>query len=384
MNRIVVFALFMIFYISGHFLVYRLYSSVFKIKLSRIIMLFLIYFFAFLYIIVRIFDKYLPDNLQIFLNLIGGFWFAVVSYLLIFTIIYYLLFVFHVIHSKFFETELDITRLRFYYIISSSVFVLMVIIYGYFNAVSPRIREFQIITDKNLPQKEIRIVMASDIHLGYLIGRNAADILKQKINSLNPDIVLIPGDIVDGEINYITQKDSGRPLSQISSRYGVFASMGNHDYFGGGEITVKYVAGLGMRMLRDEAVTVADSITVIGRNNVSFGHRENIARKPLDEIISAYNIDMSDFIILLDHEPSKLDDALNNEIDLQLSGHTHNGQFWPFSLIVNRIYELPWGFMQKGQTSYYVSCGYGTWGPRIRIGSRSEIIVFTIKSRQQK
>lgn len=339
------------------------------------------YLLAFLYVLVRIFDNYLPSGLQIFLNFAGGLWFAVISYLLLFTLIFYILYLLHVISKKFFETSADIKRIKFYYIMSSLLFILVILMYGFYNAVTPRIRTFEIATDKKLPSGEMTLVVVSDIHLGYLIGREEADFLKDSINSLKPDMVLIPGDIVDGEIGYIIENDSGRPLAGIKSRYGVFASMGNHDYFGGPEVTIKYITGLGIRMVIEESVTVADVITVIGRNDVSAARRNGFERKPLKDIMSHPAIDGSRFTILMDHQPADLNDAFSEKIDLQLSGHTHNGQFWPYNLVVNMIFELPWGYLRKGTTSYFVSCGYGTWGPRIRIGSQSEIIVLKIRQK---
>ncbi len=128
-----------------------------------------------------------------------------------------------------------------------------------------------------------------------------------------------------------------------------------------------------MRILEDEAVLVADSFYVIGRKDPTSVPRGG-ARTPLSVILSG--LDKSRPLILLDHQPVHLEEAAAAGIDLQLSGHTHNGQVFPVNLINKGIYELNWGLLKKGSTWFYVTSGAATWGPPVRLGSTSEIVLF--------
>ena len=125
-------------------------------------------------------------------------------------------------------------------------------------------------------------------------------------------------------------------------------------------------------MLRDTWVKIGDSLYVVGREDISIRGFTGKKRKPLPELMA--EVDKSYPIILMDHQPFRLEEAEINGVDLQLSGHTHHGQLWPFNFITKKVYELSWGYKKKGSTHYYVSCGVGTWGPPIRTGNRPEII----------
>ena len=130
-------------------------------------------------------------------------------------------------------------------------------------------------------------------------------------------------------------------------------------------------------MLRDEYVLIENEIYIAGREDRSIKQFSGRIRKPLEEIMNG--IDKSKPIILMDHQPVKLIEAEKNGVDLQLSGHTHHGQLWPFNFITKKVYELSRGYKTRGSTQYYVSCGAGTWGPPIRTGSKPEIIEIELK-----
>jgi hypothetical protein len=197
------------------------------------------------------------------------------------------------------------------------------------------------------------------------------------INALNPDVVLLPGDVIDEDLGPVIQQNLGETLRKIRSKYGVFAVTGNHEYIGGVEPACKYLTEHGITMLRDKVISIQDSLYIIGREDLSIRQFTGKKRKNLKEIISG--IDPSLPIILMDHQPFHLDEAAVNGIDLQLSGHTHHGQMWPFNYITNKIYEISWGYVRKGNTQFYISCGAGTWGPPVRIGNTPEIINIIMK-----
>ncbi len=160
---------------------------------------------------------------------------------------------------------------------------------------------------------------------------------------------------------------------------GIYAITGNHEYIGGVSRAVKYIESLKIKLLRDTAVEVNGKLILIGREDRDIKRFKGLQRKNLKDILAG--VDLSKPLILLDHQPFNLQEAANYNIDLQLSGHTHAGQLWPFTYLTKAIYELDWGYKVKGNTHYYVSSGYGTWGPPVRIGSKPEIVIITLKSK---
>jgi len=189
---------------------------------------------------------------------------------------------------------------------------------------------------------------------------------------LNADIVLLPGDVVDEDIAPVIKQNLGETLRKIRSKFGTFAVTGNHEYIGGVEPAVRYLSEHGLTMLRDAAVKINGGIYIVGREDISFNRASGRKRKSLEELMSG--IDKSFPIIMMDHQPFHLEEAERNGVDLQLSGHTHHGQLWPFNFITKKVYEVSWGYKKKGNTHIYVSSGAGTWGPPVRTGNSPEIV----------
>jgi predicted MPP superfamily phosphohydrolase len=196
--------------------------------------------------------------------------------------------------------------------------------------------------------------------------------VSEKINNLNPDVILIAGDIIDEDLGPVIKYNVGEHLHRLKAKYGVFAVTGNHEYIGGAEPAVEYLEKLGINVIRDKSIKIDNSFYVVGREDSSSARFEGKKRKELSEIMK--DVDKAFPIIMMDHQPFNLKQARINGVDLQLSGHTHNGQLWPFNFIVDKVYELAWGYKVIGNTHYYVSCGVGGWGPPVRTGSRPEII----------
>jgi len=253
------------------------------------------------------------------------------------------------------------------------VVVLVIVLGGYINARTPIIKTLELSISKNgRTIKSLNIAVASDIHLGTIVCKSKLERIVQHINSLNPDLVLLPGDVVDEDIGPVIRNNLGETLRKIRSKYGVFAITGNHEYIGGVEPACRYLAEHGITMLRDASVKIGDGLYVVGREDISIRGFTGKTRKPLSELMA--EVDKSYPVILMDHQPFRLEEAEINGVDLQLSGHTHHGQLWPFNFVTKKVYELSWGYKKKGNTHYYVSCGVGTWGPPIRTGNRPEII----------
>ena len=226
---------------------------------------------------------------------------------------------------------------------------------------------------------ELNVVMASDLHLSTIDGERLLSKIIDKINSVNPDIVLFGGDIVDDKAVILKDRGIGESFKKLNPKFGIYSITGNHEYINGVEPSVKFMEDYGMKVLRDEYELIDSSFYLVGREDVVMKQFTGKERKTLEEIISPFNSDHPK--ILLDHTPVRLEQAEKNGIDLQFSGHTHHGQIWPGNIITNMIYELSWGYLEKGKTKYYVSSGAGTWGPPVRTGSKSEIVNIKITFR---
>ena len=193
------------------------------------------------------------------------------------------------------------------------------------------------------------------------------------INAQHPDIVLLLGDITDRSASPLSEQNMKTELQSIHAPLGTYAIRGNHEYYSGKPKAIAgYLKASGITVLIDSACLVDNSFYIIGRDD-----RTNSKRKPLSEMVQGLDKDIPK--ILLDHQPFKLKDAEQNGIDLQLSGHTHDGQFFPGNLYVKKMFELGHGYLKKGKTHYYISSGLGIWGPHYRIGTQSELVEIRLK-----
>lgn len=309
---------------------------------------------------------------------IGAFWLGAILYFIIGILILDLLRVLNHFFSIFPNSITENYSIVKIYAGGILLFIVLTLLgLGYWNATSIQIRELHYaINKKSSELKNLRIVSLSDVHLGSIIGKTKFNEIVKQINSLNPDIILFPGDIVDEDLSPIINENLGESMRNLKSRYGIFAVTGNHEYIGGVESACKYLSDNGVQMLRDTVLKLNNTLYLIGREDRSserFGKKKRLS---LSELMK--EVDKSYPVLLMDHQPFELSDAANNGIDLQLSGHTHHGQLWPLNFITKMVYELSWGEKKIGSTNYYVSCGAGTWGPPVRTGSRPEILVITL------
>jgi predicted MPP superfamily phosphohydrolase len=221
--------------------------------------------------------------------------------------------------------------------------------------------------------ERLNAVLASDFHLGSIIGSSRLRSVVDKINRLEPDVVLFPGDIVDETITAREEVRLSAVMRSLRTRLGVFVSPGNHETFAGLDRTLACFRNCGMTVLQDQAVRVADAFVLVGRRDPSSLKRGE-KRLPIGEILAREGIDDSLPVVVLDHQPAHLEEAEKAGVALQLSGHTHAGQVFPLNIINRWVWELNWGRLRKGATEYYVSSGVGTWGPPVRTGSWPEIV----------
>ncbi len=331
-------------------------------------------FLALSYILARFLERLYPSVMADVFMWIGSFWLAAMFYFFLIAVLFdFVRLINHFLpfYPKSIVTNYVMFKQYLFYGVVALVTLLMIA--GYINASNPRIKTINI----NIPKranglKQLNIVAVSDIHLGTIICNGKFEKIVNKINSLNPDIVLLVGDVIDEDVNAVIRQNIGESLKNLNSKYGTFAVTGNHEYIGGAEKAVKYLSAHNIRMLRDTAILIDNAFYVIGREDKEKSRYSGVNRKTIKEIIK--DINQAYPSILMDHQPFHLLDAYSNGIDLQLSGHTHHGQIFPFNYITKLIYEISWGYKKIENTNFYVSSGVGSWGPPVRLGNRPEIV----------
>lgn len=263
--------------------------------------------------------------------------------------------------------------------ISIIIIVLIIISFGIWNATHPTITDYNININKNAGKiNSLSIVMVADIHMGISVREKGIDKMVTSINKLHPDIVFFCGDLIDESTSTNLKIYMGNAFKNINSKYGVYIITGNHGYLTKNlQETIYYLKSAKVQILQDRVVKIDNSFYVIGRNDISSPKITKQSVKPLKELLK--NVDTSLPLIVLNHQPVNLQEAQQQLIDLQLSGHTHKGQFFPGNLITNKLYDDDYGYLKKNNFNLIVTSGYGTWGPPIRIGTSSEIVHVNIK-----
>jgi hypothetical protein len=252
-----------------------------------------------------------------------------------------------------------------------ALFMFGLFLYGHLHYKHKYRQEVTLTSEKVI--KPVKLVMMSDLHLGYHNRREELHRWVDMINAEKPDLVLIAGDIIDGSIRPLKAEKMYEEFRRIKAP--IYACIGNHEYYSGEPGAQQFYRDAGIQLLQD-SVTVVGDLCIIGRDD-----RTNIHRKSLGKIIeeNSFLNSHSTFLILLDHQPYHLEQAERHHVDFQFSGHTHHGQVWPISWITESIYECAFGPYKKGHTDYYISSGLGIWGGKFRIGTRSEYVVVTIR-----
>lgn len=272
--------------------------------------------------------------------------------------------------------------------------ILLISSWGVLNARNIHVTEYNVTIHKSVSKMDtLKVVLTADLHLGYNAGCRQMTQMVEKINAQNPDIVLIAGDIFDNQFDAL---DNPQKLTSIlrgiKSRYGVYAVYGNHDvdekilagftFSGKKEEKVSdprmdaFLEDSGIILLRDEAALIDNSFYIYGRRDASRPGRGITARKTPQEITAA--LDKSKPILVMDHQPRELDELADAGVDLDLCGHTHDGQMFPGNLIVRFFWENPCGYLQKGQMHNIVTSGAGVFGPNMRVGTKAEICSITV------
>jgi predicted MPP superfamily phosphohydrolase len=308
------------------------------------------------------------------LEMTGGYWIMLFIFILLFTIfgdILRMLNHFFGIYPDWISTHYARAKLLY---AAGVVLVLVIIsIIGYARFAHPKITRLEVnVNHSRRMEGRMNIIAISDLHLGNLIRKERLADWVDLINHQKPDIILIAGDVFDHNMVTVELQQMDVELRRLNATYGVYAIPGNHDYYAGIDKALAYMKRSGINVLRDQSVIIGQKLILIGRDDSS-----NKNRMPLKSLVNGLDTNLPR--IVMDHQPSSFSESIQNNIDLHLSGHTHNGQIFPVNLVVSKIYELGYGFRKTDNTHFYVSSGIGLWGAPIRFGTRSEIVSIVLK-----
>ncbi|MEW6328074.1 MAG: metallophosphoesterase [Thermodesulfobacteriota bacterium] len=263
-----------------------------------------------------------------------------------------------------------------------SLFIMTIIIplaictYAYYEALNVRVTNVHIHTAK-LPEgiKELVIAQISDVHLGVIIGEGRLKKITSLLRRINPDMIVSTGDLVDQEVDNIDHLAG--ELRSLAPPLGKYAVMGNHEFYAGAEKSSKFIKKSGFRLLRGEHINVNGIINIVGIDDPAgkpFGVK---GEKDVAQLVSQCHPGL--FTLFLFHRPPNSEDYVTNlPIDLQLSGHTHGGQLFPFGFVTRIFFPLKTGLYEINGRRLYVSSGVGTWGPPLRFLNPPEIVVIRL------
>ena len=344
-----------------------------NVKILKIAYIILMVFVAYGYVLYAMFHRYFPAGLEKTVEIVGSTWFIALIYLLLAVVFCDLVRLLN--HWLHFLPEITLLVRRITALtVLCGISILFVV--GYVRFMRPVVEKIDItVKNEHTAMDSIKMVVVSDLHLGSILGKKHACRYVNLINAQKPDLVLIVGDMINGNLNPVIRERINENLLEIEAPFGVYAVPGNHEYIGGDAAkTAEFYKSSHIKYLKDEISEIDNLLILIGRDD-----RSNRRRLSLETLCGQVKNEKNLPLILLDHQPYQLDEAVKNNITLMLSGHTHDGQVFPISLIVSAMYEMASGYKKKENTHFYVSSGLGIWGPPFRIGTQSEIAVITMK-----
>ncbi len=364
-------------YVAIHFYIfYRMRTSLELGSISNLIIGIFFIIMIFSPFIIRLSEKRGLNQISIFFSYTGYMWMGIISIMVLSLLFFDILHFIAIRFIDYFNLKKDILLHSGKYIfLLSFVLSLLAATIGYFEASNIRVVRIKL-ESKNLPQghSPLSIAQISDLHISQTLGGEFILRVVSKIEELKPDILVITGDITD--IDPRKNKKIVNALTSINPPLGKYAVTGNHEFYAGIEMAMDFYKMCGIRLLKGEYLEAAEGIIILGvddDNGKNFNHYSDTSEEELLKTIPEDR-----FVILLKHKPFVLD-GIKNRVDLQLSGHTHKGQIFPFSLIVKGIYKYFYGLYRISERMYlYVSAGTGYWGPPIRFLTEPEITLFEI------
>lgn len=268
-------------------------------------------------------------------------------------------------------------------------FTILMSVYGIVNAQNLKVTTYDVTVDKSSKQDELNVVLIADLHLGYSVGVKQMKRMVNKINELQPDVVVVAGDIFDNEFSAIYNPVRlAEILRGINSKYGVYAVYGNHDIeedilcgftFSDDDVTqvtsIKemddFIENCGFTFLYDEAILINDDFYIYGRPDEERPNFGNDSRLEAEKITEG--LDLSKLIICVDHEPHDQKKLSAAGVDVDLNGHTHAGQLFPGNIIINFFWDIAYGYKNFDGMHNIVTSGVGLFGPNMRTFTKAEI-----------
>ena len=364
-----------IYSLANIYIFHKGYNAIPLLRNHRFLYAVIFFLLAFAFVAAKFIESRHSSIITDVLNIVGGFWMAFLLYGFLFLFLSDILLL--LLRIPGFITGQNIFVFRKWSFIITVIAAFGLISGGFINALIPAVKKYDIKINKPAGEiKTLRIAAVSDIHLGSIIRKRSIRKLSGLLAEIKPDVVFLLGDIVDGEIGPVIRGDLLKYFKCPECTDGLFAITGNHEFIGGASRTIPYIESKGIRILKDEVVTLDGGIQLVGRidkdSRMFYGKERTSLEKLMEQV------DTTRPVILLDHQPFRLNESEKLGIDLQLSGHTHNGQMWPLNYVTRMIYEVSYGYLKKGNTQIIVSSGFGIWGPRIRSGSRPEVLLINV------
>ena len=330
-----------------------------------------------------------PPALRHLLRQIGNYWFGCMLYLgLAILLVEIMLFAVRRVRKKDF---IQMQRVRQVQGGIALALVCAVCIYGMVNADTLRVTDYEVALDGK--GENMTVDLLADLHLGYNTDPAYIEQTAQAVNAMQPDLVVIAGDIFDNEYEAVPEPERiAAALASMRSTYGTYACWGNHD------VSEPILAGFtwdtadadkddprmtgflekaGITLLEDEAVTLANGVQLVGRKDPSRSRKLDSVRLAPEQLLEPLDPEQPVFVI--DHQPKELNELAAAGADLDLSGHTHDGQVFPGNLLMPLLWDNPCGCVQVGGMYSVVTSGLGVWGPDMRVGTRSEIVRITVR-----
>ena len=295
-----------------------------------------------------------------------GLWVAFGYYTLLFALVHFVLWLIF----KLLPFTLPLDKIAMVTLVASC----LTVTFGSLRAFTPVVRTEHIVTNKLPAGTSYRLALISDVHLGRILGRSYAEKLVQRVNQLEPDAVLIAGDLIDERITYVEEENSLAALAKLNAPKGVYLAFGNHEYIDNPALWHKMVQANGIKVLRDASTVIDGRLKLTGLNDYS-RNRDLSSLKALAWENDKY------YSILIDHQPRKMETAAADGYDLYLSGHTHTGQLFPNRPVTKRMYQLDYGRRDFGKLIAITSSGYGFWGPPVRTEAAPEIVLIELNGK---
>ena len=361
---------FITFFGLNFYAFYRLYYMMPHIVPIRILLIITAVVVQLPFFTALFFGNSLPTKFVSILYHIGTSWLIVFIYLLIIFLICDLIRITHLTNIQHFMYN------SWYGLAMITIIISALLIFGHINYYKKKRVEVNIEISKPINEKnQLKIILISDLHLGYGILKEELESWLPLLNKEKADVVLIAGDIIDNFIKPLEEQKMYKTLRKINAKQGVYMALGNHEYIGNIDKSIDFIKKSNITLLRDTVVLINDSFYIVGREDYSRKYR-----KRLSAILE--NVDKSKPIIVIDHQPIRLKEARINGVDLQVSGHTHNGQVFPLNYIAKWIFKKSYGYLKQDKTNYFITSGLGLWGGKFRIDTHSEYVVINLSSKK--